>query len=340
MAISSGYGPHSAWLNAGGAWPIEHGNVSQSATRKTSSFSGVIPMSWPGARAFFASVDNGTEASIDVTTRGQQARLITGALDQVDFDYIKRTIHFRGRDKSSKLHENITSEKWMNKKPSEIVQDLIGRVGLAGILTVSDGQAGKQLQQDFVKMSENNSFARVIHEMARLDGCRWWIDPTGGFHYVPYGDPVGTYSITISQDVEPIAADCIELRIAHNLQAGRPHAVTAKGWHPKKRQIFSYTSNVAGSGPARSWNYQVPTITQDRAERHAKSEATEKARHEFTVSAAVVGDPQVVAGMGLQLRGTDFDQTFDIDDVHHDFGMSGHRTHITARSAKTGRSAS
>jgi len=342
MAISFGVGPHAAWLSVGGSsWPIEHGNVSQSAHRKTSSFSGVIPMSWPGARAFFAGVDNGAEATITVMARGQRATLITGALDDVDFGYIpERVIRFAGRDKSSKLHESITSEKWLNKKPSEIVQDLIGRAGLSGNVTGSAVQAGKQLQQDYVQLSENNSFDRIIREMARIDGARWWVDPNGTFHYVPYGDQLGSYSVSISQDSQPIRSDCLELKIRRNLQAARPHAVTVKGWHPKKRQIFQYTSNVGGAGPARTFNYQVPTIDQDRAQRHAKSEATEKTRHEFTVSATVVGDPSVSAGMGLSVSGSDFDQTFDIENVQHDFGMGGYRTHITARSAGEGREAS
>jgi hypothetical protein len=55
------------------------------------------------------------------------------------------------------------------------------------------------------------------------------------------------------------------------------------------------------------------------------------------VNATVVGDTSVAAGMGLQLSGTQFDQTFEIDSVHHDFGMGGYRTSITARSAKEGR---
>jgi len=341
MAISSGWGPHAAWLNAGGGmWPIEHGNVSQSAHRKTSSFSCVIPMSWPGARSAFAGFGGGTEASISLMARGQFGTLFTGEIDEIEMDYIRREIRCRGRDKSSKLHETITSEKWINKKPSEIVQDLIGRVGLSGQVPASVVSAGKQLQQDFVKLSENNTFARIIHEMARLDGARWWIDQNGSFHYVPFGSPQGLYSVTINQAGQPISADCLELRIVHNLQAARPHAVTVKGWHPKKREIFSYTSNVAGSGPNRTFNYQVPTATDDIVRQHARSEATEKTRHEFLVSSTVVGDVTVQAGMGLQVSGTDFDQVFDIDEVSHDFGMSGYLTHLTARSPKTGRSAS
>lgn len=340
MAITSGVGPHNAWLNVDGAqFQIEHGNVSQSAERKTSSFSGVVPMGTPGARQTFAALSAGTTTTISVETRGQTATLITGEIDEVGFDYLHRQIHFSGRDMSAKLHEHITSEKWLNKKPSEIVQDLAGRVGLSGNIIASTVKAGKQLQQDFVKLSENNSFARIIHEMSRLDGARWWVDALGKFNYVPYGSQIGVYSISINQDSEPIVSDCLSLNIRHNLQAGRPQQVTVKGWHPKKREIVSSSSNVGGNGPARSYNYQVPTITQDGASRHSKSEAAEKARHEFTISATVVGDPSVQVGMGLQLSGSDFDQTFDIDCVHHDFGMSGHLTHITARSGN-GRSAS
>ncbi|MCP1838792.1 hypothetical protein ACVIHI_008285 [Bradyrhizobium sp. USDA 4524] len=54
--------------------------------------------------------------------------------------------------------------------------------------------------------------------------------------------------------------------------------------------------------------------------------------------ATVVGDAAVAASMALSLEY--FDQTFDIDTVSQDFGMSGHTTHLTARSAKKGRSPS
>lgn len=340
MAISSGVGPHAAWLICNGAWPIEHGSVSLSAKRKTSSFSGTVPMAWPGARAAFAQMDAGSSASIMVMARGAMSTLITGALDTTDFDIIPgRMIQFSGRDKSSALHENVTSETWLNKMPSDIVRDLAGRIGLSGNITASAIKAGKQLQQDFVKMSENNTFAQIIHEMARIDGAKWWVDALGNFNYVPLGSTQGTYTITVNQDSDPISADCLELKIRHNLQAGRPIAVTAKGWHPKQREIFSYTSNVSGKGPTRSYNYQVPTATQDRVTKAAKSEATEKGRHEFTATSTVVGDPSVSAGMGLSVSGTDFDQTFEIDLVQHDFGMSGFRTRITAQSSN-GRTAS
>src|SRR2546425_10400863 len=119
MAITSGAGPHSASLSVDGAtFPIEQGSVEQQATRKSSTFSAAIPLSYPGAEATLANIgDNVT--TITVSTRGIEATLLTGEIDTTSFDYIGRTIRVHGRDKSAKLHENMSSEKWINKKGSE-----------------------------------------------------------------------------------------------------------------------------------------------------------------------------------------------------------------------------
>lgn len=165
------------------------------------------------------------------------------------------------------------------------------------------------------------------------------MDANGQFNYLPIGSTQGTYSISINQDSQPISADCIYLAIHRNVQAGKSIQTTIKAWHPKLKKVFQYQSNVEGNGGPLQYNYHIPTLEQEHVEKHAKSRANERARHEFTVRATVVGDPSISAGMGLQLRGTDFDQLFEIDSVHHEFGMSGHRTSITARAAKEGREA-
>jgi hypothetical protein len=342
MAITSGAGPHSAWLNVkGSTFPITHGGVSQSAKRKSSGFNVTLPLSLSGLKDTMAAITADDQVSISTLTRGVTEQLIIGQIENIDFDHIARTAHVTGHDLSARLHYSKTSEKWLNKKPSDIVSDLIGRVGLKGNISASSLMAGKQLQQDYVKLSDNVSFSYIIHKMAEFDGARWFFDNNGQFHYVPLGNPTGVYSIFIDQTTQPISSDCLALKVKRNVQAGRPHQVSVKSWHPKKKQVFQYTANVAGSGTPILYNYHIPNLLQDHVKKHAQSQANEKTRHELTVSATIVGDPSVNASMGLSLSGTNyFDQTFDIDTVHHDFGMSGHLTHITARSAKKGRSAS
>ena len=49
MAISFGAGPHRAWvILAGGSFPLEHGRVTQQGQKQTSSFSGALPLNYPG----------------------------------------------------------------------------------------------------------------------------------------------------------------------------------------------------------------------------------------------------------------------------------------------------
>lgn len=342
MAITSGVGPHRAWLNVNGStFPIMRGSVSQSAKRKSSAFNVTLPLSLPGMEDTMAGITADDQVSVSTLTRGVTGQLIVGQAENIDIDSIARTAVVTGHDLSAKLHNSKTSEKWMNKLPSDIVSDLIGRIGLRGDVTASALMAGKQTNQDYVKLSDNVSFSYVIHKMAEFDGARWFFDNNGIFHYVPFNSPSGIYSIFINQDTQPIQSDCLALKVKRNVQAGRPHQVSVKSWHPRQKQVFQYTANVAGNGAPILYNYHIPNLLQDQVKQHARSQANEKIRHELTISATVVGDPAVNASMGLSLSGTDyFDQTFDIDTVLHTIGMAGHTTHITARSAGKGRSAS
>lgn len=340
MAITSGVAPHQAWLNCNGAWPIEHGQVSQSAKRRTSSFSCTIPLSYPGAYAALAELGD-NDATINVMSVAGEGTLFTGEVDEVECDYIRREIHVSGRDKSKKLHENQSNDKWVNKQTTDIVQDLIGRVGLSGNVTASGTMAGKKLEQDYVKLTSNLTFSQVISKLAQIDGARWWVDNNGIFQYVPYGSPNGSYSIMIDQESDPISSDTIEFKVRRNVNAGKSIQTTVKSWHPKKKQIFQYQSNVPGNGGPLIYDYHLPTLQQQDVTKRAKSRAMSKAIHELTVIATVVGDPSIHAGMGLSVNGTEFfDQTYDMTHVNHNFGMGGYLTHITAQSPKSGRSAS
>jgi len=340
MAITSGAGPHFSFLNVNGTWPVEHGSVEQHATRKSSTFSAAIPMSFPGALETFAELGD-NDATVTVSTRGITGTLFTGEIDAVSFDLINRVIRASGRDKAAKLHENMTSEKWLNKKGSDIVTDLAGRVGLRVNADSSGLLAGKLLQQDYVRLSDNVSFAYVIHKLAEFDGARWFVDTLGTLHYLSSGNPLGMYTLNYAAVGNSVVSDCLSLSVTRNIQAGKNIKVTVKSWHPKDKEVHSYTSNVEGSGGPLNYNYHIPNLKQDHVEKHAKSRADEIARHALRVTATVAGDPTVSAGMGLILNGTGFwDQQYEIDTVHHDIGMSGHRTNITARAPKGGKSAS
>jgi hypothetical protein len=342
MAISEGVGPHAAWLKVDGTTLLlEAGSVTQSALRKSATFHCTLPLSEPGAYKLLAANVRENKTTIEVMTRGVTKTLLTGQIDDADFDYIGRRITVTGRDKSVALHNNKTNDKWLNKKTTDIVKELAERAGIKADVKDLSTMAGKMLEQDHVKLSDGVSFAYVMNKLAEIDGALWWVDADGTLRYVPFGSSTGNYSIFIDQSSQPIRSDCLHLRIRRNLQAAKKIKVRFRAWHPRKKKVLEHEATIPGSGGEIRYDYSVPALQQDQVEKHAKSQAEEKARHELTVRATVVGDPVVAAGMGLKLTGTEyFDQSFEMDTVHHEFGMRGHTTHITARSAKKGRVAS
>ncbi len=193
--------------------------------------------------------------------------------------------------------------------------------------------AGKQLVQDFVKLSDGISFAAVIHKIAELDGARWWVKD-GTLFYRSLSDLSSVYTINWQRPTPggPMRSDALDLRIRRNVQAGKSIEVTVKSWHPKQKQVNEGKATVGGNGGPIKYEYHIPNLLQSHADQHAKSKANDHARHGASVSARCVGDPGIDVAMGLQLSGTGvFDRTYEMDSVHHTFGMQGHTMTINAK---------
>ena len=333
MAISSGVAPHRAWLQAGGQWPIEHGHAEQTADRSSGTFNVSIPLSYPGAEAFF-STTGATQGSVVVSSHGITDTLLTGELDECAINYINRTINVTGRDASAQLHQQKSSEKWQNKKGEDIISDLAGRVGLGFSGSgVSKLMAGKLLMQDYVKLSDNVSFGYIIQKLAEFDGARWFVKGNT-LHYVSKGDSSGVYTINYSPPSPGRfeRGDFLNLEIVRNLQASKTIGVQVQSWHPKDKRTYTAQFTIPGIGGTLKYNYNLPNLKQDHVEQYAQSRAQEHARHGITVHAHLVGDPSIDIGMGLQLNGTGyFDGPYTMDSITHEFGMHGHTMTIIAK---------
>ena len=257
MAISSGAGPHFAWVSVGGGtFLLNDGSASQNATRKSSTFRGELPLNSPGAAAVFGPL-GANSASIVVSTRGVEATLIAGEIDSVEFHYRSGLISFSGRDQSAKLHATKSSEKWTNQSGSSIVQQLAGRVGLGFSGDASTLMAGKQTQIEYAKLTEGISYAAVIHRLAELDGARWWVK-NGVLHYQSVNNPQGTYTIYWNMG-RPELSDCLGLRISRDIQASKGAQVTVKSWHPKKKKVFTGQMSAGGGGVP--YVFHIPNLS-------------------------------------------------------------------------------
>lgn len=204
-------------------------------------------------------------------TRGNTKTLLTGVVDEVAFDLISRTINVAGRDKSAALHEQKTSDKWLNKKTTEIVKDLAERAGIKADVKTLETVAGKMLEQDHVKLSDGVSFATVMNKLAEIDNARWWVDADGVLRYVPFGSAIGSYSIFIDQSAQPIKSDCLHLRIHRDLQAAKRLKVRLRSWHTRKKQVHEYEATVPGTDDEQVFSDSIPGLQQNQVEKYARA---------------------------------------------------------------------
>src|SRR6185437_7972640 len=342
MAVSSGVGPHYAWLNVNGQnLPLEDGGVCRTATRKSGHFSGLIPLWYPGVEQTLAGLGDNT-AAVSVQTRGQYATLMTGEIDLVEFDYICGVAKVAGRDSSAKLHTIKSAEKWVNKKPHEIIQDLAGRVGLNVNIDPASLFAGRYVEIDWAKLTDGVSYAGVIHKLCEFMGAHWFMDQNGTLNVKSTANNAAPYVIEYSHDpaTGEIVSDALLLEVRRNVQAGKGVKVTINSWHERKKKAFVGTYTIGGNGTTQNYAYHLPGLTQDHVDQHAMARARDPARHEIEVVAELVGDPSITINQPLQLNGTAFSQTLSIDSIDDAFGMRGHTMRISAKSAKSGRGGS
>jgi hypothetical protein len=114
--------------------------------------------------------------------------------------------------------------------------------------------------------------------------------------------------------------------------------VNVNSWHQKKKQTITSSKTVKGAiNKTLTYNYRSPGLEQDHADDLAMNKANEAARHEIELQLNLVGDPSIDVGMGLQLIGTAFAQTFEMDHICHQIGPGGYTMQITAKSARAGR---
>jgi hypothetical protein len=343
MPVTSGAGPHLAWVTVNGQiFPVEEGTAQRAATRRCGGFSGSVPIFYPGAEQTFTNLGDNT-ASISVQTLGATATLITGEIDDFELDYIGGGIHFTGRDASAKLHANKSAEKWVNKKPHEIIQDIAGRIGLPINIDQSIALlAGRQIEDDFAKLTDGVSYGAVVHKLSEFMGAHWFVDQKGTLNVkigpstsAPY--IIKTWRNPATGEVE---SDALQMRIRRNVQAGKSLKVTVNSWHQDEKKAYTSSYTVGGNGSTQVYSYHLPGLTEDHVKQHAKSKANDHARHEIAVMATLVGDVSLTVDQPLQIVGTALDQTLSIDSISDSFGMRGHTMQIAAKSAKTGRSGS
>jgi hypothetical protein len=351
MAIFTGVAKHFAYASIDGTqYPVISGSVNQRARRESGEFRIHIPMNYNNGAAYQQLSQGATACNVTVQSVAGSGQLIAGIIDEISIDFPNfhggGIISVLGRDQSAKLHQRKTLETFINQTTVAIVQQLCGRVGLGVSVRGGSGiMAGKYIDQEWRKPTDGVSYAAVIHQCAEIDNANWYVDPAGGTLYYVMGNltTTGSYSVTYSAG-PPVKGDYLKLSVIRNIEADANIQCTVVSWHDKQKQVnkgFATVAAGANDSLLLEYKHHIPNLTQDHCQKYAESFANDAARHALTVRCTLVGDPSIRPDMALQLNGTGvFDGPFQVDDILHNFGMSGYTMDVTAKTPGSERSAS
>jgi len=346
-AITGGVRPVVGYLVVNGAIiPVLQAECQQTANNQSGHFNATVAVDALPAGAdedYFANTSP-IQAAIAVSTQagGQPTTLIQGSIDTTDFDAETRLFHVNGNDATAPLHRQKSSEKFLNQQPQDIITTVAQRVGLTAAADSLGLFAGKIMQIDFAKMTEDISLGSIVHKMTEFMGANWYLDPATQVMHVRLASSAssGGYTITYSPG-PPISGNFLTMRITRKVPLSGNVAVTVKGWHTKRKQVIQSTKTMSGQGSGTlTYQYHVPNVEQDHADQHAAAKLANHTRHELSVSVECVGDETIDISKPLILSGTKYDQSYDIDTINHVIGDRGYTMMIQAKSAKSGRSTS
>jgi phage protein D len=316
-------------------------SVSASTHKRGDTFSAKLALDAPGGldEVFWADaapVHVVVQATNDQRSGGW-VTLFTGDVDTATIDFAGRTVAISGRDKTAKLLETKTTEKWQNRTTPEIVSDIAGRVGLTADVTVADAdKVGLRYKDDHNRISDQDVLYNVLTRLAQREGCTVFvrgdrivfkpIDQLGGGQY--------TINYVRPTPASYAAGTFTKLTATRNLAAAKNVKVNVKSWQQKQEKVIESEYQSNGPGGDLEYTYRAPNLTKQQADKIAKGRHDEVVGRERSLSIEAPGDVSLDPEMGVTLTGTgtSFDQDYAIGSIEHRFSQSeGYRMSVSTQ---------
>lgn len=315
--------------NGGQYRPLEC-EVRVSQHQSADTFSATLAMDVPSASFWCdtAPINVAVMATNDELTGGW-TQMITGAVDDIDADFATRTVKISGRDKTADMTDKKTTEKWQNKKPEEIIQDLAGRSGLGVKFTgQAKDKAGLQYKDDYNRISEYDNHWNVITRLAKHMGCIAFVKGDT-LHVQPYdGGDGGVFQVRYAPPT--LAGHAIGTTISlsgkRKLHLAKDVKVNHKSWRHKQGEAIEseYKSSGAGGGSL-EYTFKGANMTKQQQDQMAQTKLDEILSHERTPTVSTFGDVTISPFMKLQISGTGtgFDMQYLISSIEHRWEEEG-----------------
>ena len=248
--------------------------------------------------------------------------MITGQVDEAEYDPTNRKLTLSGRDLSAALIDARTSEKFQNKKAHEIAQALALRHGLDSNVTPTATLAGRYYQIDHASLTREESEWDLLCYLAEREGFDVWVRGETLYFHPPVQETQPPYELTWADPgAGSPASNCKTLALSRSQTLARGVEVKVRSWNQGQEKAFTAVARRSRKGVAispaddtalQTYVYTVPNLTREQATKYAQTMADKITRHERLLSAELPGDLELDSRSLVRLSGTgtSWDQTY------------------------------
>lgn len=270
-------------------------------------------------------------------------QFIYGQVDNIEFDPADHVINVSGRDLTRVFIDTRSTQKYPNQTSSQIATNLAVKNGLIPDVTATTTQTGKYYDIDHVTMTDERSDWELLMYLAAVEDFIVYVrnktlyfgpklaDSAPPYAYAPYvieWQPA-------TQDVGYATANVQSLSFQRALTVTRGVQVIVRSWNSRQSKGFTsyFPSKGRGVqvgkatpfGGAQVFARTIPNLTQDQADKKAKSLYEQIVQHEMKLIAELPGDVILDTTSVIQVTGTGtaYDQIFYPDSITRRFGWDG-----------------
>jgi phage protein D len=258
-------------------------------------------------------------------------QLITGNVDQIHFDPVRRVVELSGRDYTSLLIDAKTFDRWTNQTASEIATTLAKRHGLTPKVTATTGAVGKIYEIDKIHDRHGSTewelltwLASIYDFVVYVQGMTLYFGPkpnpnTATPYALQWKQPDGLTATTFQGNV-------LDMSFSRTLTVGKGVVVQVHSTNHKQKQGFTATypdSKAKGikpgsaSAPEQVYSYIIANLTQQDAQQRAQQIYNDIIRHELKMTAELPGDNILQPNVMVSVSGTQtpFDTMYYVEAV-------------------------
>ncbi|HUC17339.1 MAG TPA: hypothetical protein VMA37_06595 [Acetobacteraceae bacterium] len=284
----------------------------------------------------------------------EPATLISGITDNIEIDPITLHATLSGRDYAALLIDTMTQQTYSNMTASQVIEALVAEhsaEGLKGNITATSELVGRFYGGTDYSMTFYGQLYRATNEwdlalmLAQASGFDLRLGgPTASGAVIDaktlyFGPPVPQESILFDVAIEypanggsPIS-NAEHLRFMRSLTLAKDVEVTAIGWNSALMKPLTSTitaRNVlapsGGNGPPQKYVVRVPgDATPEQVLQYAQAKIREITAFERVIEIKVPGELALTPANPVRLvgSGTQFDQTYFIDEIVRTLSFSG-----------------